>query len=145
MVRPRLSVSSWDPEIEKICCTVETFRNKDSPQGPPPWEGEVRSLSPEEQFPPSLGWVGWLWLPARAGQGPLSLLLCSREPLAKVASKKRTVWDTGTSRKQTLSASPLVNYTHPEVALLDHKCGHCMTQRICGDLCRSDRKISCGS
>ncbi len=41
---------------------------KDSPPGPPPGEGVVRSPSPDEQFPPSLG---------RPSQGPLALALAA--------------------------------------------------------------------
>ncbi len=61
----------------------------------------------------------------------LSLLLCSRELLGHVtgnASPKRPVWDTGTLRNR-LCWRPYVNQTQPEVALLDHKCGHRTTQR----------------
>ncbi len=54
-----------------------------------------------------------------------------------VASPKRPVWETGTLKNRTLSAS-LCHQTQPEVALLNHKCGHRTTQRPW-------REVRCGT
>ncbi len=44
-----------------------------------------------------------------------------------------------------LCRRPYVNQTQPEVALLDHKCGHRTTQRPCHNLRRSWREVRCGT
>ncbi len=72
--------SSWDPETEETALLLKFWvplaagpaaeqkqnETKDSPPGPPPGEGVVRSPSPDEQFSPSLG---------RPSQGLLHLRL----------------------------------------------------------------------
>ncbi len=57
----------------------------------------------------------------------LTLLLCSPELLGHV---------TGCVAEDELCLCPYVNQTQPEVALLDHKCGHCTNQRPCHNLRR---------
>jgi hypothetical protein len=72
------SAPSCDPEMEEFALLLKMWvprepaaeqkqnETKDSPPGPPPGQGEVRTLSPEEQLPPSLG---------RPSQGRLPLRL----------------------------------------------------------------------
>ncbi len=66
MTRSQPPVPSGDPEIEETALLsrfwvpltvrpVAEKETKDSPPGPPPGEGVVRSPSPEEQTSPSLG------------------------------------------------------------------------------------------
>ncbi len=62
----KLLLKFWVPLAAGPAAEQKQNETKDSPPGPPPGEGVVRSPSPDEQFPPSLG---------RPSQGLLHLRL----------------------------------------------------------------------
>ncbi len=77
----------------------------------------------------------------------LSLLLCSRELLGHVTGCIAEEASLGhrNLKEPNFVGCPYVNQTQPEVTLLDHKCGHRMTQRLCHNLRRSWREVRSGT
>ncbi len=84
---------------------------------------EAGSVRSPQSAPVQPGTAGpCYWLRRRRGQSGI------QEP-----------WGTKLCRR------PYVNQTQPEVALLDHKCGHRTTQRPCHNLRRLWREVRCGT
>ncbi len=87
-------------------------------------------------------------LGARAGRGSvagrqvgrLSLLQCNRELQGHVA--KEAGLGHRDLEEPNFVGVPYVDQTQPKLALLDHKCGHRMTQSTRGDIHRLEREIS---
>ncbi len=81
--------------------------------------------------------------PAHDVLNRLSLLLCCRKLLGTAldsVAEKAGLWH-GSIQELYLLLLLHVSETQPEMALLDHKRGHRTTQRLCGHLRRSERKV----
>ncbi len=90
----------------------------------------------EQQLPAKAGHVG---LPHSAPVQPGTAGPCYRLHRRRGQSGIQEIWGT------VLCRHPHVNQTQPEVALLDHKCGHRTTQRPCHNLRRSWREVRCST
>ncbi|XDV31949.1 hypothetical protein PO909_002866 [Leuciscus waleckii] len=77
----------------------------------------------------------------------LSLLLSGRELLGKVLD--RTAEEASLGYGGVEQTSPLglphISQVQPQVSLLDHSCGHHLTQGACGHLRRSESKVGGGT
>ncbi len=90
----------------------------------------------EQQLPAKAGHVG---SPHSAPVQPGTAGPCYRLHRRRGQSGIQEIWGT------VLCRHPHVNQTQPEVALLDHKCGHRTTQRPCHNLRRSWREVRCST
>ncbi len=99
----------------------------------------VRELQPADGWRQQLSAeAGSVRSPQSAPVQPGTAGPCYRLRRRRGQSGIQEPWGTELCRR------PYVNQTQPEVALLDHKCGHRTTQRLCHNLRRSWREVRCG-